>query len=148
MYAHTQRSWPLVLLLGLSGVVTLALPLVRPEFSQTTGPRLTLAAAGVALFVSAVVFSSLTIRVGDGQLYWHFGPGVVKKSIPLSEIARTESTTTTFLNGWGIHLTSRGWLYNVAGRRAVHVMLRDGTEFLLGSDEPESLERAISAGVR
>jgi hypothetical protein len=98
--------------------------------------------------VSAVVFSSLTIRVADGQLYWHFGPGVVKKSVPLSAIARTESTTTTFLNGWGIHLTSRGWLYNVAGRRAVHVQLRDGTQFLLGSDEPESLERAIAVGMR
>jgi hypothetical protein len=69
----------------------------------------------------------------------------VRKSVPLSSVAHTERTTTTVLNGWGIHYTTRGWLYNVSGRRAVLVKLHDGSQFLLGSDEPEALERAIAA---
>jgi hypothetical protein len=128
-------------------LVTLAIPFAQPELYIATGPRITLIAAGVALIVSAVLFSSLTIRVGDGHLSWSFGPGVIKKSVPLSEIARAETTTTTFLNGWGIHLTSRGWLYNVAGRGAVLVTLHDGSQLLLGSDEPVALQRAITSAL-
>jgi hypothetical protein len=122
--------------------------LTRNLASSAAGPRLTLLAVGVVMSISAVVFSSLTIRVEAGRLAWHFGPGIAKKSVPLATIAHTELTTTTILNGWGIHYTPRGWLYNVGGRRAVLVKLRDGSQFLLGSDEPEMLERAIAANER
>ncbi len=52
-------------------------------------------------------------------------------------------TETTFLQGWGIHYTSRGWLYNVSGFRAVAVKLKSGKQFLLGTDEPAQLRAAI-----
>ena len=121
------------------------LTLARKSTSPAAGPRLTLLAVAVVLTISAVVFSSLTVRVEGGRLAWYFGPGIARKSVALAAIARTEITRTTVLNGWGIHYTPRGWLYNVGGRRAVLVKLRDGSQFLLGSDEPETLERAIIA---
>jgi hypothetical protein len=145
LYAHTQRSLPIAILFGAAGIGTIVLALARKSTSASAGPRLTILAAGVVLTASTVVFSSLTVQVDAGRLSWHFGPGIVRKSVPLSAIAHTEITRTTILNGWGIHYTSRGWLYNVSGRSALLVRLRDGSQFLLGSDEPETLERAIAA---
>jgi hypothetical protein len=145
LYAHTQRSLPIGILFGAAGIGTIVLALARKGTSTGAGPRLTMLAAGVVLSASAVVFSSLTVRVEAGRLSWFFGPGIARKSVPLSAIAHTEITRTSVLNGWGIHYTPRGWLYNVGGRRAVLVKLREGSQFLLGSDEPETLDRAIGA---
>jgi len=100
------------------------------------------------MMVSAFAFSSLTIAVRDGQLSWWFGPGIVKKTVPLSTITSAEPTTTSIFNGWGIHLTGRGWLYNVAGRQAVLITQQDGKRFLLGTDEPDTLAQVIRTGAR
>jgi hypothetical protein len=145
MYEHTQRSGRLLLLFCLAGagaLAALALPVVR---ALPAGPRLTLVAAALAFVAGGLGFSSLTIRVADGRLEWHFGPGLVRKAVPLSEIARVEPARTTWLDGWGIHRTPRGWLYNVAGRDAVLVTMRDGKRSMLGTDEPAALIEAIRA---
>jgi hypothetical protein len=145
VYRHTQRSTALLTLLLLAAAVPLALLLFGPGPTLPAGPRLTLAAALVAIATSAVVFSSLTIEVADGRLSWHFGPGVLRKSVPVAAVAAAEPTTTMWWEGWGIHLTTRGWLYNVSGRGAVLVTRRDGKRFMLGSDEPAVLADAIRA---
>ncbi len=143
MYEHTQRSPRLLLLLGVAAggvLVALALPATR---LLTLGPRLTLAASALSLFVSGLAFSSLTIRIADGRLAWHFGAGLFGKSVPLAEIASAEPTTITWMDGWGIHLTRRGWLYNDAGRQAVLITMHDGKRFMLGTDEPAALVQAL-----
>jgi hypothetical protein len=72
--------------------------------------------------------------------------------VPLADITRVAPTRTTFLEGWGIHRTRRGWLYNLAGRDAVHIVRADGREFMLGTDEPRrlvaALERAVATAGR
>ncbi len=98
----------------------------------------------IALFAaSSILFSSLTIQVTDRSLRWHFGPGLFRKEVPLADVEWAEVTETKLVHGWGIHLTPRGWLYNVSGFQAVAVRLRTGKQFLLGSDEPERLRTAI-----
>jgi hypothetical protein len=146
MYRHTQRSALALFVLCLGAVIPIGFLISGMLAPMEAGLRITLLAASLAMLVSAFVFSSLTIAIRDGQLSWWFGPGVVKKTVPLSSIISAEPTTTSFINGWGIHLTSRGWLYNVAGRDAVLVTQRDGKRFLLGTDEPESLAQAIRTG--
>lgn len=84
------------------------------------------------------IFHSLTIEISDTELIWYFGSGWPRKSVPLSEIVSAEPIRTGFWNGWGIHYTSRGWLYNVSGYGAVAVKLRNGKQFCLGTDEPET----------
>ncbi len=96
------------------------------------------------LAICGFLFSSLTIQVTDRALRWQFGPGLIRKEVPLREIERAEVTETTLLQGWGIHYTSRGWLYNVSGFQAVGVRLKSGKQFLLGTDEPKRLCAAIS----
>jgi hypothetical protein len=148
MYHHTQRNAAAFLLLNLAAFLPIGLFLSGALPSGDVGARITVLVAAVVMMVSAFAFSSLTIAVRDGQLSWWFGPGIVKKTVPLSTIASAEPTTTSIINGWGIHLTARGWLYNVAGRQAVLITQKDGKRFLLGTDEPDSLAQIIMAGAR
>ena len=97
------------------------------------------------LVASAVTFTTLTcevdreeFRVRCGLLGW---PG---KYVPLNEIAGVLPTKTALISGFGIRITTRGWLYSVSGRHAVIVGMRDGKQFLVGTDEPEKLADAIN----
>jgi hypothetical protein len=128
---------------GVGTLLLMVLPATRPV---ELGVRLTVAVAAVAMIVSGLVFSTLTIAIDDERLSWHFGLGLFSKSVPLSEIVSAEPVRTTWIEGWGIHLTWRGWLYNVAGHNAVRFVLRSGKSFLLGTDEPAALVQAVRAG--
>lgn len=148
MYSHTQRSAAARLILALAAVIPIGLLVSGALAAAPVGARLTVVAASAIMLLSGFAFSSLTISIRDGQLSWWFGPGIVKKTIPLSTIVSAEPTRTSVLNGWGIHLTTRGWLYNVAGRDAVLITQEDGKQVLLGTDEPDALARAILAWIR
>jgi len=146
-YEHVQRGWAvrIATLLGAIGM------LAGVAFSPDELPRglhtiLLLVAAAIALVGWS--FSVLTVRVGAGELHWHFGSGWPSWSIPLEHIAHVEATRTTFWEGWGVHRTRRGWLYNVAGQDAVLVRRSDGTAILLGSDEPRTLKNTLQAAIR
>lgn len=145
-YQHTQRNRLVPIVLTVAALASLALLLRSGSEPLPLGPRLTVIAAAVALAGSGFVFSSLTVVIRDGQLSWWFGPGAIKKTVPLATIIAAEPTTTSAINGLGIHFTGRGWLYNVAGRAAVLVRQVGGKQFLIGSDEPERLAEAIRSG--
>lgn len=146
-YEHVQRGWAvrIATMLGAVGMV------VGVAFSPEELPRglysiLLLVAAAIALVGWS--FSVLTVRVGAGELHWHFGSGWPSWSTPVERLADVEVTRTTFWEGWGVHRTRRGWLYNVAGQDAVLVRRNDGTAVLLGSDEPRKLKNALQAAMR
>ena len=136
-YEHTQRGTVLLVTFLVAVLLLLALD------------RLVPAARGILLTVIGILgmcgflFSSLTIQITDRVLRWQFGLGFIRKEVPLAVIERAEIAETTFLQGWGIHPTSRGWLYNVSGFQAVVVGLKSGKTFLLGTDEPERLRAAL-----
>ena len=95
------------------------------------------------LLVCAWLFHSLTIEISDRGLRWRFGPGLIRKSVPLAEIVSAEPVR----NGpsWGIHWSPRlGWLYNVSGFDAVLITLRNGNKFALGTDEPQALAARVA----
>lgn len=97
-----------------------------------------------SLFVFAfLLFSSLSITVSNERLQWHFGPGLIRKSVETKEIASAELIRTRMIDGWGIHYTRHGWLYNVSGYDAVAIKLKDGKQFALGSNDPVGLWEAI-----
>lgn len=91
------------------------------------------------LILCGWLFSSLTIDITDLELRWRFGPGIIRKRVALEEIVAAEAVKTNSLEGWGIHLSRFGWLYNVSGYDAVAVTLRNGKRFALGTDEPQAL---------
>ena len=100
--------------------------------------------AAVPIFVIAGwLFHSLRIDVTETEVRWRFGPGLVRKSVPRGDIASAEPVRTSFIEGWGIHVSRFGWLYNVSGYDAVAVTLRDGRKFALGTDEPQALAAVL-----
>jgi hypothetical protein len=100
----------------------------------------------LALVLAATgwVFSSLTVEVFPEELTWYFGPGFWRKSIQRREIASATPVRNKWWWGWGIHLTPRGWLYNVSGLEAVEIALRNGKTIRIGSDEATALAQALS----
>lgn len=98
------------------------------------------------LIVVDALFSTLKIEVTEREVRWAFGV----LSWPRGHIARTDLLPPTvedpgFWNGIGIHLTWRGWLWNVAVGKAVALHKRDGGSVMLGTDDPDGLMRALAS---
>jgi hypothetical protein len=95
------------------------------------------------LVLAGVVFSSLTVEVTASSLVFWFGPGVLRKQVPLAEIAAVEAVRNPWYWGLGWRITPRGMLYSVSGLDAVEITRRDGSRFRLGTDQPERLVRTL-----
>jgi hypothetical protein len=136
-YRHTQIGYTTIAALG--AVIFLIMTRIQ-SFGSAPLPIIVL----IMLVVCLLLFSYLTIEIRDGFLIWMFGFGLIRKKVPVSEIIRVTPVKTTLLQGWGIHWTSGGWLYNVSGYQAVEFELKNGKKFRLGTDEPEELVRTVS----
>jgi hypothetical protein len=135
LYRHRQIGWTIILISGL-----LAITAALAAFA--THKQALLLPAGV-LAVLGLLFSSLTIEVTESGLVWFFGPGVLRQRIARSEITKAAPARNKWWWGWGVHLTPRGWLYNVQGLEAVEIMRKNGRLFRLGTDEPQALASAL-----
>lgn len=91
------------------------------------------------------IFSSLTVEVSSEELSWYFGPGFWRKSVQRGEISSATPVSNKWWWGWGIHLTPKGWLYNVSGLEAVEITLRNGKTIRIGSDQAPALAHALDA---
>lgn len=97
-----------------------------------------LASALVCVFL-AFAFGTLTVKDEGDRLAVRFGPlPVFKMHIPYAEITGIEQTRSTFLAGWGIHWTLRGWLWNIGGFDCVRIETGK-TSTLVGTDDSEGL---------
>lgn len=137
MYHHTQ-SGTITRVAAIGGLVVAALLLLRMDTRPVLWLLLVLAGLGV------FAFSSLTVELDQERLRFWFGPGVFGHTFPLHEIARCTAVRNPWWYGWGIHLTPRGWLYNVSGREAVELELTDGRRLRIGTDEPDRLCEALT----
>ena len=95
------------------------------------------------LAVLGVMFGTLTVEVTHELVKLRFGPGPVRKSFPVAEIASTRRVRNHWAYGWGIRLTPHGWLFNVSGLDAVELEMADGKRYRIGTDQPAELLRAI-----
>ena len=138
MYRHTQIGY-LTLIVVLAAALGIVISLPREVRPVTLG-------VAVLLVIIAVLFSTLTVEVTDGELSFHFGPGFWRKRVALSEVKAVTPTESSWWEGWGIRFTFRGMLYNVSGTNAVEIELRSGKRFRIGTDEPEALVQAIRNG--
>lgn len=139
-YHHTQRgTLILAVTLGLAGLFF--------GLGFSIGTLKSLWISIPILLVCAWLFHSLTIEISDSELHWRFGPGLIRKSVLLTEITAAEAVRTG--PSWGIHWSPRtGWLYNVSGFDAVAITLRDGNRFCLGTDEPQALTARLAEAIR
>ena len=126
--------------LGLALLVTLSLSAA----TLAAVPWLVVALFGL-LALGLLAYATLTVEVDAENVRVRFGIGLIRKSIPLSDIARCEIVRTPSSWGWGMHWTPSGWLYNVAGRVAVRLEMRSQRPLMIGTDEAERLKAAIDA---
>lgn len=145
-YRHTQRGRATMLACGLGCVALLAVLALTPQPIPAGAIAAVVFAVAVMLFC-AWAFSALTTEVGNGELSWYFGPGIVRQRIPLTEIARAAPTRTGFWEGIGVHWLG-GWIYNVAMGDAVEVVTTRGKRVRIGTDEPVALASAIERAAR
>jgi hypothetical protein len=95
------------------------------------------------LLFSQILLWSLTIEINPGHFKFWFGPGLIRKTIPLVRVESCEPVDG--IRAWGIHWGGkRGWLYNVSGFRAVALTLHGGKRLMVGTDEPEKVCQAVA----
>lgn len=143
-YKHTQFGTVVAAGLAAGMVVTISVlcVLLNAEPAEQIALGI-LAGTTAVLFVCLLLFYRLTVEVTDESVTFRFGVGLIAKSIPLARISTCKPVKTRFWHGWGIHYYGKGWLYNVAGFRAVEITLESGKQLRIGTDEPETLCGAI-----
>ena len=141
IYQHTQTGTPARLALGGMAAISFLLPTILP--GNPTWLFWGFGLLGIALWISLLLFHSLRVWVSEEELGLSFGVGLVRKKIPLSEMTSAKRVKTTWLNGWGIHLTPHGWLYNISGFDAIELGLGEKKRVLIGTDDPEGLLQAL-----
>jgi len=77
---------------------------------------------------------------------YHLDPALSARERGLRRLSDA-SRFASLVDGWGVHLTPCGWLYNVSGLDAVAITLRDGRKFALGTDDPHGLLAALRAAI-
>ena len=147
-YSHTQFGTVILFSLAAAAIVTVAsLALSSGGIGAMPAPALVIVGLVMAiLLLAAVVFAQLNVRVGNGEVSWRFGLGMLEHRIPISDIVSATVVTNPILAGYGVRWLPSGWLYNVSGTKAVELVMRDGRRVRIGSDEPEALAQAIAAG--
>jgi hypothetical protein len=105
-----------------------------------------IAVLGPALMaVFLALFYAPTVEIDAIHLRFRFGIGLIRKPIPLAELADARPVRHTWLYGWGIHRTPHGGLYPVSGREVVEVTLTSGQRLRLGTGELRRLAQALQA---
>jgi len=116
-YKHTQIGHTIIW-----GVLAVTVFIAITGIFSQGGPG-SLLVAEVILLICAVLFCKLTIKIENETLEWSFGIGLIRKRVPMVEIAACEPIRIPWWHGWGIHLTPYGWLYNVSGLDAVAITI-------------------------
>ena len=135
-YAHTQQGVLQPILLALAGICLGSAFLMRaaPPYQI-----IIFMAAAIVCVVLSFTSSHLTVRDEGDYLSVRFGPiPLFKKSIPYAEITAAGKCRSHFISGWGIHRTSKGWLWNIGGFDCVRIEM--GTKsMLIGTDDSDGL---------
>jgi len=138
-YKHTQFGTLTLIIFALVIPLTTALLFLIPEGRLITGPVL------AVLVAVAILFCTLTVEVTADELVLVFGPGIIRRSIRITDIRDARIVRNKWWYGWGIRITPYGWLWNVSGLEAVELEYADGRRFRIGTDDPTGLLAAIRA---
>lgn len=140
LYEHRQVGWITVIALFLIAVLICCAAAISAPSERTLSYSLV-----PIMLVVAALFSTLTVRVTDKRVMWYFGVSGIGRSVALTEITSIRAIKTSIFEGWGIHLTWHGWVWNVAGFNAVQIILRSGTRFAVGTPDPQAVIDAVQS---
>lgn len=68
----------------------------------------------------------------------------VNKTFQMEEIEFMKVIYYGFVGGWGIRLwTSYGTVYNTSGSKGLHIQLKNGKRYVIGTQKPDELKKVI-----
>lgn len=140
-YEHTQTGTPILAITGCGVLIAGTIGVVNclNDPSSAIVPF----AIAAALAIASILFCKLTVRISADYVILRFGIGLIKKRITLQDVHAVTAVRNRWFYGWGVHLTPRGWLYNVSGFDAVEIVLKNGRKFRIVTDEPDKLLSVI-----
>lgn len=94
------------------------------------------------LVAAFLIFTRMTICVTEGFVEARFGLGLLKKRVPLDEIADVEETHIPWY-ALGIKRIQGGWAWGVAPGPALDLRLNNGRVVRIGTDDPDGLFGAL-----
>ncbi len=146
LYEHRQIGWPMIVGALVPFVCLVAIWSQVPLGERSLPPVLVplLSAAALVLLLG---FSWLTTIVTTRHVVIRFGIGLYRRAVPLDRIGHVATATSRWYEGWGIRLTRRGMLYNVAGFDTVRIDLVDGRSLRIGTDDAVRLRSAIQRAI-
>jgi hypothetical protein len=98
----------------------------------------------LVLVLCLLAFYKLTININDTDLSFSMGIGFLNKKFSINDIEYCKSVRNPWWYGMGIHLTPRGWLYNVSGIYAVEIGFKNKKKIRIGTDKPEEISQIIN----
>ena len=146
IYQHTQTGLLTRRLLRAISIITAGSGLFVAL--RSTLRSIPLLASSAIVFVCATLFDSLTVRVSHDLVEISFGIGIIRKQFDVGNIRRARVVKNKWYYGWGIRLTPHGWLYNVSGLDAVEILMDNGKQYRIGTDQPNELENAINTVIQ
>ncbi|MCF7512665.1 hypothetical protein KIJ96_15535 [Pseudoalteromonas piscicida] len=143
MYKNTQFAWVIWLFLAFIASFTILAIFL-------TGSNLAFVSFLVILALVAFIFYGLTIQVNQEQqtLSWWFGPSVAKMTLKFDDIDYVQPVTNSLRHGIGMRISTDGWVYTVAGFKALEVVMKDGTKYRLGTNDQSNLVTAMESKLK
>ena len=144
-YRHTQIGWTI-------SIVMLAVLAFMLWATHGTGAAFGPFAVAFTLFFAGllVLFCTLNARVDDEAIVVSFGPGLVKRRVPLSDIeSATVYRLPWYAIAYGLRMNLKGTrqLWRVSGKWTVDLKLAGDRELFVGTDQPEALEAVIRSAI-
>lgn len=85
----------------------------------------------------------LKTEINPQYLSYQFYP-FPKRSFPFEEIEIIKVIKYGFVGGWGIRYTMKyGTVFNIRGNKGLYVRLKNGKTFVIGTQNPEELEKVV-----
>lgn len=96
-----------------------------------------------------LMFFGMTVTVTDSEILIRLGIGVINKKINLSDIQSVDTKKYPVYFGYGIRITPGGILYNVNGRHAVEIKLKNKKNVVwIGTNDWDNLKNTIDSAIR
>ena len=139
-YSHTQKSPLCLVVYGTAIALFVGAWFTRDEFPIV----LILGVTGVLTLFLAPAIHHLTIMDQGEALAIYFGPlPLFRRTVRFADIVKVDVGRTLILDGWGIHYSIRGgWVWNLWGRACVVVHFKKSV-LRIGTDDGENLARFL-----
>jgi len=96
-----------------------------------------------------LMFYGMTVIITDSQILIRLGIGMITRKINLSEIISVDTKKYPVYFGYGIRINQGCILYNVNGRHAVEIRLKNKKNVIwIGTNDWENLKTVIEGAIR